>query len=101
MNDYDTGLAGRRALVTGGASGIGLAVARALGAAGAKLVLADIEQPALDAAVEGLERAGTATTGLLTDVSSREAVDALAALRDELMVVVPQGAEPDADGDNA
>ena len=75
MNDFKD----KVAVITGGASGIGLAVARALGAAGAKLVLADIERPVLDEAVAGLERAGVVTTGMVADVSSREAVDALAA----------------------
>lgn len=67
------------AVITGGASGIGFAVARLLGAAGAKLVLADIEEPVLDNAVDTLRQSGTDTIGVQTDVGSRNAVAALAA----------------------
>jgi NAD(P)-dependent dehydrogenase (short-subunit alcohol dehydrogenase family) len=45
--------AGKAAFVTGGASGIGLALGRAFADAGCKVMLADIEKPALDAAVAG------------------------------------------------
>ena len=44
-------LDGRVAIVTGGASGIGLATGRALGGHGARVVLADVEASALGAAV--------------------------------------------------
>lgn len=40
--------AGKVAVITGGASGIGLAMARRFGAAGMKLVIADLQQDALD-----------------------------------------------------
>lgn len=66
------------AVITGGASGIGLAVARALADAGMKLVLADIEAPVLDNAVDMLRAAGTDAIGVPTDVGSRSAVSALA-----------------------
>ena len=42
---------GKGAFVTGGASGIGLALGRAFAEAGCKVMLADIEKAALDAAV--------------------------------------------------
>ncbi len=71
-------LVGKGAVVTGGASGIGLATARQLGARGARVVLADIEQGALDAAVAGLQRDGIEAHGVVCDVRSREAVEALA-----------------------
>lgn len=45
-------------IVTGGASGIGLAIARRLASEGARLVLADINQASLDAAVPDLQKAG-------------------------------------------
>ena len=41
---------GKVAVVTGAASGMGLAFARRFAAAGARVVLADVEPPALDAA---------------------------------------------------
>jgi len=74
MNPPTNGdLQGRVAVITGGASGIGLATARALRARGASLVLADIEQAPLDAATAELD-----AVGVLCDVSSRSSVEALA-----------------------
>ena len=51
---------GKAAFVTGGASGIGLALGRAFAEAGCKVMLADIEKAALDATVASLSglRAG-------------------------------------------
>ena len=51
-------LAGRRAVVTGGASGIGLAIAERLAAEGAAIALLDIDGPACEAATRGLAEAG-------------------------------------------
>ncbi len=65
------------AVVTGGASGIGAALVRQLLAAGAKVVIGDVEQGALDAAVAELASAGE-VSGVVTDVSKPESVDALA-----------------------
>jgi NAD(P)-dependent dehydrogenase (short-subunit alcohol dehydrogenase family) len=69
---------GKVAVITGGASGIGLALATALARQGVKLVLADIEQGALDKAVAGLTGAGAQAIGVRTDVSDRASVQALA-----------------------
>jgi NAD(P)-dependent dehydrogenase (short-subunit alcohol dehydrogenase family) len=69
---------GTGAMITGGASGIGLAVAKQLGARGARLVLADIEQGALDAAVAGFRQAGVEAHGVICDVRKRDDVEALA-----------------------
>ena len=66
------------AVITGGASGIGLAVARALGAKGAKLVLADIEKGALDKSASALNAEGIETIGVVTNVADKASVDALA-----------------------
>jgi NAD(P)-dependent dehydrogenase (short-subunit alcohol dehydrogenase family) len=68
----------RVAVITGGAGGIGRALAGALSAEGARLVLADVEGRALERAVSELERSGARAIGVVTDVSSRESVDALA-----------------------
>ncbi len=66
------------AVITGGASGIGLATAQALGRAGAKLVIADIESKVLDQAVASLHGAGFDAIGVRTDVGDRASVQALA-----------------------
>ncbi len=69
-------LAGRVAVVTGGASGIGLALGRGFAAAGMKVVLGDIEEAALDAAVSDFP-AGAEVTGVVVDVSKAADVDKL------------------------
>lgn len=74
MNGWE----GDTAVVTGGAAGIGLGVARALGQCGMHVVLADIDAQALDAAVAGLRGAGVAADTVLVDVSDRASM-ALAA----------------------
>jgi len=66
-------LDGRVAVITGGASGIGLATAKRLRARGAQLVLADIEAAPLERAAAELD-----ALAIVTDVSSKAAVDALA-----------------------
>src|ERR1051325_5421834 len=71
-------LEGKVAVVTGGASGIGRAMAERFGREGMKVVLADIEQNALDLAVTELRQAELDVIGVLTDVSSAESVEALA-----------------------
>ena len=65
---------GRVAVVTGGASGIGLAMARRFAAEGMRLVLADIEGPALEVAVDEFTSAGTEVLGVVTDVADHESV---------------------------
>lgn len=62
-------LVGKTAFVTGGASGIGFALAEALLGAGMNVMLADIEQDALTAAVERLRNFGPKVRGLLCDVT--------------------------------
>ena len=70
-------LNGRVGVVTGGASGVGKGVAKALLGEGCTVVLADIEQGALDAAVAELSALGP-VSGVVTDVSDFDSVDALA-----------------------
>lgn len=69
---------GRVAVVTGAASGIGLAVAERLGKAGMIVVLADLPGPALDSAREHLAAIGVTCHAVATDVGDRAAVGALA-----------------------
>lgn len=70
-------LAGKTAVITGGASGIGLATARRFAAAGANLVLGDVEAGPLDDAVSTLAAAGAAVIGVGCDVSVEADVAAL------------------------
>jgi NAD(P)-dependent dehydrogenase (short-subunit alcohol dehydrogenase family) len=70
---------GRTAVVTGAASGIGRALAVRFGELGMKVVLADIEEPRLAEAVEVLWSSGVDALPVVTDVSSADSVDALAA----------------------
>lgn len=66
------------AVITGGASGIGLAMAQRFGSAGMKLVLADVEPEVLDDAVTALNAGGIETIGVRADVSDRSQVQAVA-----------------------
>jgi NAD(P)-dependent dehydrogenase (short-subunit alcohol dehydrogenase family) len=68
-------LRGRVAVVTGGASGIGKALAKAFLAEGMKVVIADVEAHALEAACREL---GGEIIGVVTDVAKAESVQALA-----------------------
>lgn len=70
-------LTDRVAVVTGAANGIGLAMAEAFADAGARLVLADLNETELDAAVRSLTDAGATVTGVPTDVADPAQVDAL------------------------
>lgn len=75
---------GRVAVVTGAASGIGLALAQRFAAEGMQVVMADVEQPALESAAAAVRSDGTAVASVVTDVSDPAQVDALrdAALRE-------------------
>jgi NAD(P)-dependent dehydrogenase (short-subunit alcohol dehydrogenase family) len=71
-------LSGKVGVITGGASGIGLATATLLAGEGMKLVLADIEQVRLDDAVSALTASGAEVIGVRCDVRSLEQVHAVA-----------------------
>jgi NAD(P)-dependent dehydrogenase (short-subunit alcohol dehydrogenase family) len=71
-------LTGRVAVVTGGASGIGFAMAEKFAGAGMRLAIADIEEDALDAAAKQLTDGGADVLAVPTDVSNADSVGALA-----------------------
>lgn len=65
-------LADKIAFITGAASGIGLGIATALGQAGVKVMLCDIEEVALATALEGLKRTNADVGGVTADVSLKD-----------------------------
>ncbi len=69
---------GKTAVITGGASGIGHAVAERLGSERMNLVIADIEQAALDSAVGEFKANGVSVFGQRTNVADNDSVKALA-----------------------
>ena len=70
-------LAGRRALVTGGASGIGEAAARLLAAEGAAVMIADIDDAGGERVAQAIRAAGGTSHYRHVDVTDRAAVRAL------------------------
>jgi NAD(P)-dependent dehydrogenase (short-subunit alcohol dehydrogenase family) len=68
-------LAGKAAFVTGGASGIGLALGHAFAEAGMKVMLADIEAETLQAAVKSLHNVGPDVRGVICDVTEPDGVE--------------------------
>ncbi len=65
MQDFS----GKTAVITGGASGIGRAMGELFARQGMNVVLADIEQAPLDAAVAAIQGDGHSCMGLVTDVA--------------------------------
>ncbi len=75
----DEKIAGRGAVITGGASGIGLATAKALAARGARVMLADIEANALATAAREVQAVGDQPVEVaVCDVADLSSVQALA-----------------------
>lgn len=73
MRDFQ----GKVAVVTGGASGLGRAMAQRFASEGMRIVLADVQQDALDRAVAAFSAAGHTAIGVRCDVSQADQVDAL------------------------
>lgn len=69
----------RLALVTGAGRGLGAAIARGMAAAGASVILADLNAEAVEAEAAALRADGLAARGIALDVTNREAARVLAA----------------------
>ncbi|WP_066038890.1 SDR family NAD(P)-dependent oxidoreductase [Herbiconiux solani] len=73
----DLGITGRKALVTGGDSGIGWHTARLLLAEGATVVVSDLDQQKLDEAVEALDAPAGRLFGFAADITDTDSLAAL------------------------
>lgn len=69
---------GKLAVITGGASGIGRSLAFALGAEGASVLIADVDQAALDATLASLSELGVSASAQICDVRKSADLAALA-----------------------
>lgn len=76
VTDYAAEFAGKTALVTGSASGIGLATARRLGRGGANVVIADYNEKGAQEAAETLKAEGLKAAAVTVDVTDPASVEA-------------------------
>jgi NAD(P)-dependent dehydrogenase (short-subunit alcohol dehydrogenase family) len=76
------GLTGKRVLVSGGSSGIGLAAARRFAEEGCRVCIAGLAEDEVAAAVAGLRAEGVEVTGLACDVSDEADVAGMVAAAD-------------------
>lgn len=77
MTDRRQDFRGKVAIVTGGASGIGEAVAQAIAARGGQVVVADIKQDAAERTATAIGEAGGSAKAITADVADPSAVEAM------------------------
>ncbi|CAH2895244.1 MAG: 3-hydroxybutyrate dehydrogenase (EC [uncultured Paraburkholderia sp.] len=75
MSSLNTNLNGKVAVVTGAASGIGKQIALTLSAAGAAVVIADLNQDGANAVAEEITKGGGKAIGIAMDVTNEDAVN--------------------------
>lgn len=78
-------VAGKRVLITGGAAGIGLAIAESFGTRGAEVLVADLDEVSAHRAADGLRELGIAASGWHLDVTD---VAEVSAVRDRIAAEV-------------
>ncbi|TDE39311.1 SDR family oxidoreductase [Nonomuraea mesophila] len=91
MSDYLRelfSLHGRRALITGGSSGIGYAIAEAIGRAGAEVVVVARRQDPLDKAVTRLREHGVTASAISADLGRRDDVERVCATAGTIDILV-------------
>ena len=71
-------ISGKAAFITGGASGLGLAMAQSLAGAGMKVAIADVQEDALAAAQEAFTESNAEVITIKVDVTDRQALEAAA-----------------------
>ena len=77
MNTKHLRLADKVSIITGAAQGIGLATAPKFAQEGAIVIVCDVKQQAVDAAVEQCQALGASARGFVVDVTQRDMVDAM------------------------
>src|SRR4051794_37392449 len=95
MSDYLRelfSLEGRRALITGGSSGIGYAMAEAIGRAGADVVIVARRPAELEKAVARLRGHGVTASSISADLGDRDAVRRVCATAGTIDILVNDAA---------
>lgn len=72
------GLVDKAVIITGGAGGLGRAFANGFIKAGARVILADIDEPAASAAAKTLDASGKRCLGVATDITDEDSVERMA-----------------------